>query len=281
MILRSRCSLIFIMLTALYTYASIAGMDTQPAADKSWLMGLNTDVFKQVLSSCDADDDKAIIYWTRCRQVCKAWCTLLSYQFMADQIGFSTKDRMDWTKENLLGSAVCDGKKGMVGLLCRLYPNISKDRVLEVLFVPTPESAFKYSKKSLWLRQLLQFGAPTQFIITYKNFSYFSMEWILTNIGELCEEDRNACFDLLLEYGHPTEGEGLLVDAAHNGTLHMVLKLLDKPLCKHSTNMSTVLEVVCGRHAGELESLHVVVGELLKRGAEFPVKALEIGGFAW
>jgi hypothetical protein len=277
MTLRSEFSLIFILLTAFYAYAPVAGMDKQSTTDESWLMGLNTDAFKQVLNSCDADDDKAIIYWTRWRQVCKAWHAILTYEYMADQVDLRIAAETYQEVEPYLVDAVRNGKKGLVGLLCRLYPSISKERPLYAIFdyFQSPQYDTQRTPKSesrtlpQWLALLLKLTEnPNDIRLKINHNSQLSLLKYIVRYGVtfLHTEEIRQCLDVLLEHKVDTLCPGLLEDAAEKNILYAVSKLLDKPLC-HTTNMNHVLANVCMRYPGNQDTLPGVVDTLLKRGA--------------
>lgn len=225
MTLRSGCSLILIMFTALCTHVRVVGMDVQSAPDESWLMGLNVDTFKQVLISSDVDHDTAIIYWTRWRQVCKAWRAILTYEYMADQTSLCIAAETDQEIEPYLTDAVRNGKKGLIGLLCRLYPSISKESALRILIVPVAACALAHDKTPGVFRTLLRLGAPVDARFSYYDEDHLKitatlLEGIIRGDGPLLQQERDTCFDLLLEYNANTKHERLLESASMLSSLY-------------------------------------------------------------
>jgi len=243
---------------------------------KSDLQGieLNEDISMRLFRACDARDDTTLIDWIHCRGVCKLWCQLLTYKFMAEQVG----SVLQTFQKSELVQALNDGKKGRLGLLYKFYQYGEKESgdVLKRLF---DSDSLVGVPKAPWLKRLLSLGAPPDFCITQiydtdkptkKMITSSALTCIVQNLGSLDEHDQNSCLDLLLQYKSGKlwtefDWNNLFDRAKKQSTLPVILRLLQhKPYLGKEFE---AIETLCAREFPDRALQLFVIAQLVDRGA--------------
>jgi hypothetical protein len=213
-------------------------------------------------STVNGVEDSMIIVLMRWRQINKALRDQLTYEYMAEVSGLRITAETHEEIEPYFRRAVREQKKGMVGLLCRLYPPMSKNSGVIEIF----NSFSVITQKAHWLTILLKLGADPDSKIGSEGVQYYSMLKYITCYAALEESVCQQCLNVLLQYDVDTREKGLLEMVAKHGHLSVVAQLLEQPLAK-DTDMTDVLQAICGRFLND-EQLVPLAKQLVKKGAK-------------
>jgi hypothetical protein len=218
-------------------------------------------------STVNGVEDSMIIVLMRWRQINKALRDQLTYEYMAQASGLRITAETYEEVEPYFQQAIREQKRGKVGLLCRLYPPMSKNSGLVEVF----GSYSVIMQKAQWLTMLLALGASPNVKMGSADTPYYSVLKYMTCYAALDEAVCQQCLKVLLQYKVDTREKGLLEMVAQHGHLSIVSQLLEQPLAK-DTDMTDILQLLCGRFLDD-EQLVPVAKKLVKNGAK-PSKSL-------